>query len=176
MKKTSKKTNKMNVQITKEKLLTDLDKLNTITDIPILYLSNYFKDLRDRVDIEFAPKQQELQNDKEKKNELDELWKQMITKIDLFEKSCIRKTYDLNVNKIRINEIEEILNSEQLIDLKKLQDEIENEETNLLQNLFQNKSILFRKYDQDKVQSKIIDGQLIVLFHEYISQKTIDER
>jgi len=166
----------MNVQITKEKLLTDLDELKKITELPKLYLCNYFKDLRERVDIEFAPKQQELQNDKEKKNELDELWKQMITKIDLFEKSCIRKTYDLNVNKIRINEIEEILNSEQLIDLKKLQDEIENEETNLLQNLFQNKSILFRKYDQDKVQSKIIDGQLIVLFDEFIIQKTIDER
>jgi hypothetical protein len=36
-----------------------------------------------------------------------------------------------------------------LIDLKKLQDEIENEETNLLQNLFQNKSILFRKFSND---------------------------
>ena len=166
----------MNVQITKEKLLTDLDKLNTITDIPILYLSNYFKDLRDRVDIEFAPKQQELQNDKEKKNELDELWKQMISKIDSFEKNCIRKTYDLDVNKIRINEIEEIVNSEQLIDLKKVQDEIEKEEINLLQNLFQNKSILFRKYEKDEVQSKIIDGQLIVLFDEFISQEIIDER
>ena len=27
----------MNVQITKEKLLTDLDKLNTITELPNLY-------------------------------------------------------------------------------------------------------------------------------------------
>ena len=164
----------MSVQITKEKLLTDLDKLKKITDIPKLYLSNYIKDLRDRVDIEFAPKQQELQYDKEKKKELEELWQQMISKIDSFEKNCIRKTYDLDVNKIRINEIEEIVNSEQLIDLKKVQ--IEKEEINLLQNLFQNKSILFRKYEQDEVQSKIIDGQLIVLFDEYISQKTVDER
>ncbi len=30
------------------------------------------------------------------------------------------------------------------------------EEINLLQNLFQNKSILFRKYEQDEVKSKII--------------------
>jgi len=166
----------MNVQITKEKLLTDLDELKKITDIPILYLSNYFKDLRDRVDIEFAPKQQELQYDKEKKKELEELWQQMISKIDSFEKNCIRRIYDLDVKKIRINEIEEILNSEQLIDLKKVQDEIEKEEIDLFQNLFQNKSILFCKYDQDEVQSKIIDGQLIVLFDEYICQKTIDER
>ena len=93
-----------------------------------------------------------------------------------YKKNCIRKTYDLDVNKIRINEIEEIVNSEQLIDLKKVQDEIEKEEINLLQNLFQNKSILFRKYEQDEVQSKIIDGQLIVLFDEFISQETIDEK
>jgi len=166
----------MNVQITKEKLLTDLDELKKITDIPKLYFSNYFKDLRDRVDIEFAPKQQELQNDKEKKNEIDELWKQMISKINSFEKNYIRKIYDFDVNKIRINEIEEILNSEQLIDLKKVQDKIEKEEINLLQNLFQNKSILFRKYEQDEVKSKIIDGQLIVLFDEFISQETIDAK
>jgi hypothetical protein len=51
----------------------------------------------------------------------------------------------------------------------------------LLQKLFQNKSILFRKHsndDKDEVQSqnKIIDGQLIVLVDEFISQKSIDER
>ena len=63
-----------------------------------------------------------------------------------------------------------------MIDIKKVQDEIEKEEINLLQNLFQYKSILFRKYEQDEVQSKIIDGQLIVLFDEFISQETIDER
>jgi hypothetical protein len=169
----------MNVQITKEKILNDLAKLNTIIELPNLYLSDYFCNLRNKVDRECALKQQELQNDKEKKNELDELWKQMISKIDSFEKNCIRKTYDLDVNKIRINEIEEIVNSEQLIDLKnvkKVQDEIEKEEINLLQNLFQNKSILFRKYEQDEVQSKIIDVQLIVLFDEFISQETIDER
>ena len=100
----------------------------------------------------------------------------MISKIDSFEKNCIRRTYDLDVNKIRINEIEEIVNCEQLIDLKKVQDEIEKEEINLLQNLFQNKSILFRKYEQNEVQSKIIDGQLIVLFDEFIIQETIDEK
>jgi hypothetical protein len=166
----------MNVQMTKEKLLNNLANLNTIIELPNLYLSDYFCNLRNKVDRECALKQQELQNDKEKKNEIDELWKQMISKIDSFEKNCIRKTYDLDVNKIRINEIEEIVNSEQLIDLKKVQDEIEKEEINLLQNLFQNKSILFRKYEQDEVQSKIIDGQLIVLFDEFISQETIDER
>ena len=98
----------------------DLDTLKKITEFPNLYLADYFNDLRNKVDKECDPKQQELQNDKEKKR--NELWKQMITKIDSFEKNCIRKIYDFDVIKIRINEIEEILNSEQLIDLKKVQD------------------------------------------------------
>jgi len=172
--------------MTKEKLLNNLAKLNTIIELPNLYLSDYFCNLRNKVDRECALKQQELQNDKEKKNDIDELWKQMISKIDSFEKNCIRKTYDLDVNKIRINEIEETLNSEQLIDLKKVKDEIEKEEINLLQNLFQNKSIFFRKYSHEiqlsiennkiVVQPKIIDGQLIILFDEFIHQRKIDEK
>ncbi len=58
----------MNVQITKEKILNDLAKLNTIIELPNLYLSDYFCNLRNKVDRECALKQQELQNDKEKKN------------------------------------------------------------------------------------------------------------
>ncbi len=64
-----------------------------------------------------------------------------------------------------------------MIDLKKAQYEIEKEENYLFQKLFQNKSILFRKHsNEDKPEKKIIDGQLIVLDDEFISQKSIDER
>jgi len=167
----------MTVEVTKDKILNDLDKLKGIIELPDLYLADYFDALRNRVDKECATKQLKLQNDKEKKNELDELWQKMITKIDLFERKCIRKIYDLDENKTRITEIEKKLNNEKLIDLKKVQDEIEKEESNLFQKLFQNKSILFRKHsNEDKPEKKIIDGQLIVLDDEFISQKSIDER
>jgi hypothetical protein len=167
----------MTVEVTKDKILNDLDKLKGIIELPDLYLADYFDALRNRVDKECATKQLKLQNDKEKKNELDELWQKMITKIDLFERKCIRKIYDLDENKTRITEIEKKLNNEKLIDLKKVQDEIEKEESNLFQKLFQNKSILFRKHsNEDKTEKKIIDGQLIVLDDEFISQKSIDER
>jgi len=167
----------MTVEVTKDKILNDLDKLKGIIELPDLYLADYFDALRNRVDKECATKQLKLQNDKEKKNELDELWQKMITKIDLFERKCTRKIYDLDENKTRITEIEKKLNNEKLIDLKKVQDEIEKEESNLFQKLFQNKSILFRKHsNEDKTEKKIIDGQLIVLDDEFISQKSIDER
>ena len=167
----------MTVEVTKDKILNDLDKLKGIIELPDLYLADYFDALRNRVDKECATKQLKLQNDKEKKNELDELWQKMITKIDLFERKCIRKIYDLDENKTRITEIEKKLNNEKLIDLKKAQYEIEKEENYLFQKLFQNKSILFRKHsNEDKTEKKIIDGQLIVLDDEFISQKSIDER
>jgi len=171
----------MTVKITKEELLYDLDKLNRITEFPNLYLADYFNDVRNKIDKECATKQEELKNVTEKKKELDELWQKMITKIDKFEKNCIRKIYDLDAIKIRIKEIEKILNNDKLIHFENVQDQIEKEEINLLQKLFQNKSILFRKHsndDKDEVQSqnKIIDGQLIVLVDEFISQKSIDER
>jgi flagellar biosynthesis/type III secretory pathway chaperone len=166
---------------TREILLNDLKKLNEIAQLPGLYLAYYFDVLRNKVDKECALKQLELQNDKEKKNKLDELWQTIINKIDSFQKNCIRNIYDLDVNKIRINEIENKLNNEENIDFEKARDEIENEEINLLQNLFQNKTILFRKHsnhDKQVVQSekKLIDGQLIVLDDEFINLKSIDER
>ncbi len=89
----------MTVEVTKDKILNDLDKLKGIIELPDLYLADYFDALRNRVDKECATKQLKLQNDKEKKNELDELWQKMITKIDLFERKCIRKIYDLDENK-----------------------------------------------------------------------------
>jgi len=74
----------------------------------------------------------------------------MITKIDSFEKNCIRKIYNLDANKIKINELEIKLKNEKFIDLKQTQDEIDKEENNLLQNVFQNKTILFRKHPNDE--------------------------
>jgi hypothetical protein len=100
----------------------------------------------------------------------------MITKIDSFEKNCIRKIYNLDANKIKINELEIKLKNDKFIDLKQTQDEIDKEENNLLQNVFQNKTILFRKHpNDDQSIKKIIDGQLIFLGDEFISQKSIDE-
>ena len=139
----------MALEITKEKLLNMLDKLKRITELPDLYLADYFDTLRYRVDKECATKQLGLKKDHAKKKELEELWQKMVAKIDSFEKNCIRKVYNLNEKKIRINEIEKKLNNEKLIDLKTARYEIEKEENYLLQKLFQNKSIFFLKHSND---------------------------
>jgi hypothetical protein len=55
-----------------------LDKLKRITELPDLYLADYFDTLRNRVDKECATKQLKLKNDHAKKKELEELWQRMI--------------------------------------------------------------------------------------------------
>ena len=152
-------------EITKEKLLNDSNNIKDIIDFPSLYLENYFIELRNDIDKEFALKQLELQNDEEKKKDLNELWQKIIEKTDSFEKSCIKSSYDLEKHKTRINKIETILNNQETINLKKAEEEIKTEEINLLKILFQNKTILFLK-----------NQKLVILNDEFISKTSFQKR
>ena len=152
-------------EITKEKLLNDSNNIKDIIDFPSLYLENYFIELRNDIDKEFALKQLELQNDEEKKKDLNELWQKIIEKTDSFEKSCIKSSYDLEKHKTRINKIETILNNQETINLKKAEEEIKTEEINLLKILFQNKTILFLK-----------NQKLVILNDEFISKTSFQNR
>ena len=162
----------MATEITKEKLFNDLNEIKDALEFPDLYLANYFDVLRSDVDKAFVLKQLEFQNDKEKNKQIDELWQQMINIIDTFEKNCTIDSCDLEPNKKRINEIEAILNT---INLGEAQYMIEEEEINLLQDLFQNKSILFIETNM-QVESKLIEGSLVILNNTYISKKSIKKR
>ena len=152
-------------EITKEKLLNDSNNIKDIIDFPSLYLENYFIELRNDIDKEFALKQLELQNDEEKKKDLNELWQKIIEKTDSFEKSCIKSSYDLEKHKTRINKIDTILNNQETINLKKAEEEIKTEEINLLKILFQNKTILFLK-----------NQKLVILNDEFISKTSFQKR
>ena len=165
----------MATEITKEKLFNDLNELKDALELPNLYLANYFNGLRNDVDKSVAQKQLTFQNDQEKKKQLDELWQQMINKIDTFEKNCTVDSCDFEPNKKRINEIEAILNT---VNLGEAQYMIEEEEIKLLQDLFQNKSILFIETNmpRPKVESKLIESSLVIFNDTYISKKSIKKR
>ena len=155
----------MATKITKEKLLNDLNKIKDIIELPSFYFSNYFSDLRNDVDKQLAPKQLELQNDKEKMKELNELWQQMIAKIDLFEFNFKRDSYNLKTIKTKINEIEARLNTQERINLNDAEDIIENEQINLLEMLFKKKSILL-----------VTIQKLVILNDEFISKTSLQKR
>ena len=158
----------------REKLLKDLDELKQKATIPNLFLANYFIRLRNDVDKEIAPKQLILKNDDQKKNELNELWQKFIAKIDSFEKKCLRKRFNLEVNIERLNAIETMLKSKEAVyNLKEAEEEISNEEINLMKNLFQNKTIFLTKADDKKI---ITNVKLVLLNDEFISEQSVTER
>ena len=71
----------MSVNVTKDQLATDLEKLAKIKECPRLHLANYFGDLRADVDLEMANKEHQYRDDKEKKEKIMEIWLQMISEI-----------------------------------------------------------------------------------------------
>jgi ABC-type branched-subunit amino acid transport system ATPase component len=155
----------MAVQITrKEKLMSDVEKLKEIALLPNLYLANYFMDLRNDVDKELLPQQLNLENNQEKKQEINELWKQIIEKIDSFEKQSKRKKINLEEYQKRISEIEKVLNENSDFNLDEVETVIENEELKLLENLFQNKTIVWT------------NGKLVLLNSDFISRKSLVKR
>ena len=98
----------------------------------------------------------------------------MINRIDTFEKNCTLDFRNFESNKKRINELETILNT---TNLKEAEYMIEAEEIKLLQDLFQNKSIMFIKQSTNrKVNSKLLEGSLVILNDTYISKKSIEIR
>ena len=91
-------------EIKNQQMLKKLEGLKSIVELPKLYLANYFQELRNKVDKEMFSKQILHENDNEMKNELNQNWKEMISKIESFEKEC-KNEDELQSNLNRIEEI-----------------------------------------------------------------------
>ena len=124
------------VVINKQKMIKKLEDLKLIVEMPKLYLANYFQELRNKVDLEMFSKQILHNNEIEMKNELNQNWIEMISKIDTFEKECKNKD-ELQSNINRIDEIRIMLDDQnELTSLEIIEDKIQEEELNLLKKLF----------------------------------------
>ena len=55
------------ITLTKELLLKDLDEVRKVCETPKLYLSNYFDELRNKIDMEIVPKLLKLKDEEKKK-------------------------------------------------------------------------------------------------------------
>ena len=138
----------------KQQMLKKLEDLKSIVDMPNLFLANYFQELRNNVDKEMFSKQILHKNDIEKKNELNQIWIELISKIDSFEKECKNKD-ELQSNSNRIDEIKIILdNKNELTNLEIIEDKILEEEFNLLKKLFQNKTIIYEFFEKQQQQDE----------------------
>ena len=133
-------------EIKKEELLKQIKDLKQINELPELFIANYFSDLRNKADKEILSKQLNLKAEDEKFKELNEKWKELISKIDSNEHHYINNKFETNIETIKT--IETMLNNQQNINMQEIKDAIDNEEYHLLKKLFQNKTIIFFDYER----------------------------
>ena len=165
-------------KLKKDELLSELDQLHAIFECPRLYLASYFSDLKADVDIELVKKQQTYQKNAEIIEKLAKIWKNIISKIESFEKNCICNKLDAET-KDSLEAIKAILNDEQTtISLEKVKEEISNEKYRMLKQLFQNKTITFVNVENilPEYERELIDCKLVLLSDEFISHKKIKQR
>ncbi len=109
-------------ELIKEELIKDLGELKNNAELPALFLTNYFLELRKKVDNEIATKQMNLKEGddiEENKKKLNEIWRDLIVEIDSFESQLNKSTFDLKENKERINSIEAMLKEDSNENLNK---------------------------------------------------------
>ena len=154
----------------KQQMLQKLEDLKSIVEMPKLYLANYFQELRNKVDKEMFSKQILHENDNEMKNELNQNWKEMISKIESFEKEC-KNEDELQSNSNRISEIRIMLdNQNEATNLDMIEDKIKEENFNLLKKIFQNKTINFEIFLKEETHKR-----LLIIDDEYVNWIPLDE-
>lgn len=136
--------------------VSKLKELKSICELPRLYLSDYFIDLRAEVDLCFA-----------QKTENSEKWQEIIDKINSFEQDLIQRSYKLNfnANQVILNELEDKIASNN----ENVADQLELEEFKLLKILFNNNSIFF----VDCIENSLCSSRLVII-SEFICKKGID--
>ena len=165
-------------KITKEQLSKELDDLKDVIEAPNLFLACYFCELRNKVDKEIVSKQAKLQEDKQKLAELNKIWKEIISRIDSFEKQVINCKLKLEKNRNIINYMLTALGGEEAVNLEESKEAFDNEYLNLMRTLFQTNTIVFvnTKEFLDESKRTLIDSKLIVLNDVYVSFRTISKR
>jgi len=167
--------------INKDELRIQLKALRQTCETPSLYLSSYFNHLRKQIDQAICSVQID-QTDEENCVLLNLIWQRLIEKIDSFEIDCSGAQLDKTVAIERLDRIESILlndkrkgNLEVVLDfLLFYLDTIQNEETRILNQLFQNKTIAFIHVPLES--RKLFEWKLIIINDEFINMRSFHER
>lgn len=168
-------------------LRQDLDAFLSVYQFPKFYLSNYFSELRNKIDVSFFNKNSQ-ETDYEIKNELNENWIQMIEKINSYERLCTNcqrtNKFDMQTTKEtnqEINLIESKLANFKLDSFDEIKELICELNTRIKRIIFQSKTIVFlesQKYLNSflfrKLNNKTTTGILLFILDEYIDEAYID--
>ena len=160
---------------TRNELRSEFEALKQTCELPLIYLTKYFNDLRSKIDIDLRKK-------------LNESIQKITDKIDLFETDCLtllneRIEANEQVKPIdQLNEIEAMLNDSAAKNLEKITECLHILEINVLKQLFQNKTIVYcinsnlnnSVLDTGKVSSRI-NNKLIIINDEFIRPRAFKQ-
>jgi Leucine-rich repeat (LRR) protein len=131
-------------------IMDQIDELKQMQNFPRFYLSNYFDELKNQIDLKYALKQDEQVK-----------YLEIIKNIESFEQEAYKKCKSFNTFDKEIKSIEDKLNDLNLNEITQLIDELKYK---IEKEIFLNKSIFF--YEEYSL--------LIILNDIYIRKKSID--
>jgi hypothetical protein len=155
--------------------------LKSIFELPRLFLTEFFSDLKSQVDISFATKELK-EKDANLRSEIKQNWLEIINKIEAFEKECF-KAHKSNVfdEAIKKEITEAILFIENNLDSQKNSVVIIEDLTYKLEKtLFLNRTIAFITRSDEferffkKLNKRTTVGKLIYIKNAYFSKKVIN--
>ena len=170
--------------INKDELRIQLKALRQTCESPSLYLSSYFNHLRKQIDQSICSVNID-QTDEENCVRLNLIWQKLIDKIDSFEINASGEQLDIVTSTERLDRIESILlndkrkgNLEVVLDfLLFYLETIQNEETRILSQLFQNKTITFVHVPHERHSlRKLFEWKLVIINDEFINMRSFHQR
>ena len=138
--------------------------LRQIFEIPKLYLANYFLNLRNELDKEVYSNLINLEEDD--KTKLDEIWKEIILKINLHENKCMENSInDIETISETLNSLELNLNRQDQTynDLNEIKQQIDTIDYEIMKQLFLNKTIAFIPIGQHYFKYFLINLDLQII-------------
>lgn len=124
------------------KLIKDLEDLKFITKCPRLYLSDYFSELRNQIDLVYAARQTDEYYNRE---ENDKAWLEIVKRVETLEEECQKK---ITFKRFKIDNSSKM----ELIEAKirnlnensnEIEEMIQKEKSEIEKILFLNKTVLF---------------------------------
>lgn len=151
----------------------ELDHLKLIATIPRLYLSNYFINLRNEIDLIFAPKS--IVNNSDALC-FKKTWKEIIEAVDTFESKLDVKRFTLSQTVIDETN-QQITHIQTKLTETHIQDSIDKEKHKLERILLKNKTILILDKSNclwDDLFNENELAKLVIVTDEYINNKEIN--
>ena len=180
----------------KEKISRLIEKLKMLVELPRLYLSNYFSDIRTEIDLAFFEKELGI-FDAENRVKLRRNWQEMIDSVNSFEEECligrsIKKFKEISFGSKPIvdcmeEKYDSALKTKNDYELKLLEDLAYDEMCKIEKKLFQNKTIFFLNRTKSNNSKLFLDylniytkldiktsvGKLLIISNYYFGEKEI---